>query len=66
MKQPKLIKLTDAPTSKKVNLTPLPSTQDNYIDSMNDDVYIRPLKEHEDYNQNHSQSVSELESEQID
>lgn len=66
MKPPKLIKLTDAPTSKKVNLTPLPSTQDNYIDSMSDDVYIRQLEEHEDYNQNNKKSIPNLEPDKVD
>ena len=43
MKEPTRYKLTDAPEIKKVNLTPLPSLQENYPDSMSDDVYIKTL-----------------------
>jgi hypothetical protein len=40
MKEPKQIPLDpDAPRSKKVDTTPMPQL---YIDSMEDDVYIRP------------------------
>ena len=41
MKEPQRIKLTDSPESKKVNLTPLPSLQDKYLDNMGDDVWIK-------------------------
>ena len=42
MKEPTRYKLTDAPEIKRVNLTPLPSLQENYPDSMSDDIYIKP------------------------
>ena len=64
MKEPTKIKLTDSPTSKKVSLTPLPSLQDKYLDTMNDDVYIKPLEIYEDNQQNNSQSIQQLESDQ--
>jgi hypothetical protein len=52
MKEPTKIKLTDSPENKRVNLTPLPSLQDKYLDSINDDVYIKPLEIYEDNKQN--------------
>jgi hypothetical protein len=57
MKEPQRIKLTDSPTSKKVNLTPLPSLQDKYFETMNDDVYIKPLEIYEDNKQDNSESI---------
>ena len=42
MKEPTRYKLTDAPEIKKVNLTPLPPLQENYPDSMSDDIYLKP------------------------
>ena len=41
MKEPQRIKLTDSPENKRVNLTPLPSLQDKYLDNMGDDVWIK-------------------------
>jgi hypothetical protein len=64
MKEPKRIKLTDSPTSKNVNLTPLPSLKDKYPDSMSDDIYIKPLETYENNQQNHSQSIQQLESDE--
>jgi len=61
MKEPKRIKLTDSPESKKVNLTPLPS-KDNYPDVMGDDVYTKSMNSNENNKQNNSQGISELES----
>lgn len=61
MKEPKRIKLTDSPSSKKVNLIPLPS-KDNYPDTMEDDTYTKQLTSNENNQQNNSQSISELES----
>ena len=58
------IKLTDSPENKRVNLTPLPSLQDKYLDSINDDVYIKPLEIYEDNKQNNSQSIQQLESDE--
>ena len=60
MKEPKRIKLTDSPESKKVTLTPLPSN--NYPDNMEDDIYQKFITKDEDNKQNNSQSISELES----
>jgi hypothetical protein len=57
MKEPQRIKLTDSPTSKKVNLTPLPSLQDKYFETMNDDVYIKSLEIYEDNKQDNSESI---------
>lgn len=62
MKEPKRIKLTDSPESKKVNLTPLPSN--NYPETMDDDVYQKT--KNENYTQNNSQSIQQLESEPTD
>jgi hypothetical protein len=62
MKEPVKIKLTDSPESKKVNLTPLPSLEDKYLDKMNDDIWIK----YENNKQNNSQSISKLESESSD
>lgn len=62
MKEPQRIKLTDSPTNKRVDLTPLPSLKDKYPDRMNDDVYIKPLEIYEDNQQNNSQSIQQLES----
>lgn len=62
MKEPQRIKLTDSPENKKVNLTPLPSLQDKYLDSINDDVYIKPLEIYEDNQKDSSESVPELDS----
>jgi hypothetical protein len=64
MKEPVRIKLTDSPENKKVNLTPLPSLEDKYFDRMDDDVYIKPLEIYEDNQQNNSQSIQQLESDQ--
>jgi hypothetical protein len=57
MKEPQRIKLTDSPTNKRVNLTPLPSLQDKYFETMNDDVYIKPLEIYEDNQQDNSESI---------
>ena len=62
MKEPQRIKLTDSPENKRVNLTPLPSLQDKYLDSINDDVYIKSLEIYEDNQQNNSESIQQLES----
>ena len=62
MKEPKRIKLTDSPINKKVNLIPLPSLINKYPDRMNDDVYIKPLETYEDYQQDSSESVQQLDS----
>lgn len=61
MKEPKRIKLTNSPSNKKVNLIPLPS-KDSYPDTMEDDVYIKPIKSYENNQQNNSKGISELES----
>lgn len=45
MKEPTKIKLTNAPESKKVNLTPLPPANKIYLDSMEDDVFS-PTSKH--------------------
>ena len=57
MKEPRKIKLTDSPTSKNVNLTPLPSLKDKYPDSMSDDIYIKPLETYENNQQDNSESI---------
>lgn len=57
MKEPKKIKLTDSPISKKVNLIPLPSLQDKYLDRMSEDICIKSSEEYEDNKQNNSESV---------
>ena len=57
MKEPQRIKLTDSPENKKVNLTPLPSLSDKYLDTMDDDVYIKPLERYEDNQQDNSESI---------
>lgn len=62
MKEPQRIKLTDSPTNKRVTLTPLPSLEDKYLDSINDDVYIKPLEIYEDNQQDNSESIQQLES----
>lgn len=41
MEEPQKIKLTDSPESKKVKLTPLPSLEDKYPETMKDDLYIK-------------------------
>ena len=56
MKEPQRIKLTDSPQNKRVNLIPLPSLSDKYLDSM-DDVYIKPLEIYEDNQQDNSESI---------
>jgi hypothetical protein len=56
MKEPQRIKLTDSPESKKVNLTPLPSLRNKYLDQM-DDVYIKSLEIYEDNQQDNSESI---------
>lgn len=56
MKEPKKIRLTDNPESKKVNLTPLPS-QGYYDIAMDQDVWVN----NENHQQNNSQSVQQLE-----
>jgi hypothetical protein len=57
MKEPQRIKLTDSPESKKVNLTPLPSLRNKYLDKMDDDVYIKSLEIYEDNQQDNSESI---------
>ncbi len=57
MKEPAKIKLTDSPTSKKVNLIPLPSLKDKYPDRMSDDICIKPLEIYEDNKQDNSESI---------
>ena len=57
MKEPQRIKLTDSPENKKVNLTPLPSLSNKYLDTMDDDVYIKPLEIYEDNQQDNSESI---------
>ena len=57
MKEPQRIKLTDSPTNKRVNLTPLPSLRDKYFETMNDDIYIKPLEIYEDNQQDNSESI---------
>jgi hypothetical protein len=66
MKEPVKIKLTDSPESKKVNLTPLPSLSDKYLNKINDDVYIKSLETHEDNQQDNSESIQKLETKQVD
>lgn len=41
MQEPKKIRLTDAPETKKVNLTPLPSLENKYPEGMADDIYFK-------------------------
>jgi hypothetical protein len=41
MKEPKKIKLTDAPQTKRVTLTPLPSVNQSYPEPMTDDIYLK-------------------------
>jgi hypothetical protein len=41
MKEPRKIKLTDAPQTKRVNLTPLPSINESYPEPMVNDTYIK-------------------------
>lgn len=41
MKEPKKIKLTDAPVNKNVQLTPLPSLENQYLENMIDDLYSK-------------------------
>lgn len=66
MKEPKKIKLTESPESKKVNLIPLPPI-DKYPDGMIDDVCtIKEYKKNEDNQQNNSQSIQQLESDTTD
>ena len=65
MKEPKRIKLTDSPENKKVNLIPLLALEMKYADEIYDDIYIRPLKTHEDNQQNNSESIQQLESDEI-
>jgi hypothetical protein len=57
MKEPVKIKLTDSPESKRVNLIPLPALPDQYLDKMNDDIYIKSLEIYEDNQQNNSESI---------
>ena len=64
MKEPKRIKLTDSPENKKVNLIPLLALEMKYADEIYDDIYIRPLKTHEDNQQNNSESIQQLESDE--
>jgi threonine dehydratase len=61
MKEPQKIKLTDNPESKKVNLTPLPSTS-QYDIEMESDIWSK----NENHQQNNSQSIPKLESESSD
>lgn len=62
-KEPKKIKLTDSPENKRVNLTPLPAVN-NYLDSMDDDVYTK-LENNENNTQDNSQSIQQLESDEV-
>jgi hypothetical protein len=57
MKEPQRIKLTDSPENKRVNLTPLPSLQDKYLDNISDDIYIKSLEIYEDNQQDNSESI---------
>jgi hypothetical protein len=57
MKEPQRIKLTDSPESKKINLIPLPSLRDKYLDQISDDVYIKLLEIYEDNQQDNSESI---------
>jgi hypothetical protein len=59
MKEPIKIKLTDNPLNKNVKATPLPSTI-QYDIEMENDVWIK----NEDNQQNNSQSIQQLESDQ--
>ena len=52
MKEPTKIKLTDSPQPKKVNLVPLPSLSDKYLDTMDDDVYTKTNNQNENNKQN--------------
>ncbi len=61
MKEPKRIKLTDNPETKKVNLTPLPSNC-KYDIEMENDVWSK----NENNQQNNSQGISKLESKSAD
>lgn len=61
MKKPNLIRLTSSPMSKKISLIPLPSLK-SYPETMDDDVYTKPVDKNEDNKQNNSESISELES----
>ena len=63
MKEPQKIRLTDSPQNKKVNLTPLPSIKD-YPDGMEDDIYHKTLENNENHNENNSQSIQQLESDE--
>ena len=42
MKEPARYKLTDAPETKRVKLTPLPPLGEVYPDAMSEDIYIKP------------------------
>jgi hypothetical protein len=59
MKEPQKIKLTDSPESKRVKLTPLPSLEDKYPETMKDDIYIK-LRDSEldNTNENNKQNDS--------
>lgn len=61
MKEPKRIKLTDSPESKKINLIPL-LPNNNYPDPMDDDIFMQPMSKNENNQQNNTQIVSKLES----
>jgi len=59
MKEPTKIKLTDNPKNKSVKLTPLTSTQ-HYDIEMSNDIWIK----NENNQQNNSQSIQQLESDE--
>lgn len=58
MQEPKRIKLTDSPETKKVNLTPLPSLDKKYIDGMKDDVYSKQETLEDKLDENNQQNNS--------
>jgi hypothetical protein len=64
MKEPQRIRLTDSPESKRVSLTPLPSLQDKDLDTINDNVYIKSLGAYENNQQDNSESIQQLESDE--
>lgn len=61
MKEPIRRKLTDAPTSKSVNLNPLPSYK-----NIEEEIIDNLFESHENYNENNSESVQQLESYETD
>ena len=56
MKEPKKIRLTDAPeSSKKVKSTPLPSLENKYPEAMRDDIYSKQEELEKTSDEDHKQ-----------